>query len=125
MPTKHAQLLAVGAAVVAELVLGAFLVMRGGGTPANPNPYRVGDGFPVPPPCSLIDRALVSRLIGSDDHQLTYDNLSRQEPKRYSNIANVTFEIDNLDVRVDYQYPTRGDRFMPPPSPSIVPSTRR
>jgi hypothetical protein len=71
---KRSHLVAVGAAVVAELVLGAFLVARGGGnssSAANPNPYRVGEGFPVPPPCSMIDRALVNLILGTEDNQLT------------------------------------------------------
>lgn len=165
MPSSRQQLLAVGAVVAVELLLGAFLVARGGGTPANPNPYRVGEGFPVPPPCSMIDRALVGKVLGSDDHQLTestgleggddplrtcvfqaarselatvgvsmvshlvqgqleisalgisdfepLDNLTRQEAKRYDNYASIAFEIDNLDVRVDYRYPAKGG--MPPP----------
>jgi hypothetical protein len=163
---------AVGAAVVAELVLGAFLVARGGGTPAapaNPNPYRVGEGFPVPPPCSMIDRALVTKIVGSGDHQLTEanriedddpvrtctftatkpelgdvsvgmrsrligrngpleisalgiseyqptDNLSPDVPKRTLNNVHVNFQIDNLDVGVDYGFPATRDRFLPPPA---------
>jgi hypothetical protein len=68
---NRTRLLAVGAAVVAELVLGAFLVATGGGSPANPNPYRVGEGFLVPPPCSMIDRGPVSGVLGTDDFRLT------------------------------------------------------
>lgn len=102
MPGKRLQLVAVGAAVVAELVLGVFLVVRGGGTPAapaNPNPYRVGEGFPIPPPCSMIDRRLVEAVPGTADlYPSGSDRVDDNDPIRVCRFAAARIELGEVTV---------------------------
>ncbi|HEV2780937.1 MAG TPA: hypothetical protein VGX25_16255 [Actinophytocola sp.] len=74
MPGRLGTALAIGAAVAAELVLGVLLVITGGGAPEVVNPWRVGDGFPQPPPCSMIDRSRVAALLGGAVGETTLED---------------------------------------------------
>jgi hypothetical protein len=62
--------LAVGALVVAEAALGVMLFVRGSDVGPN-NPWRVGDGFPTPPDCSLMNRSQVDKVLTDANSQLT------------------------------------------------------
>ncbi|ONI82891.1 hypothetical protein ALI144C_17675 [Actinosynnema sp. ALI-1.44] len=70
-------LVAVGLLVVAEVALGVLLVVNGGDRDTTPNPWRTGDGYRQPPPCSALDRALADRLITPGtpvDDRSTYED---------------------------------------------------
>jgi hypothetical protein len=56
-------LLAVGSLVAAEAALGVMLVVNGA-EDTTPNPWRTGDGYPQPPPCSVVDQELLAAVIG-------------------------------------------------------------
>ncbi|ALG09156.1 hypothetical protein AOZ06_21570 [Kibdelosporangium phytohabitans] len=67
----------VGLLVAAEVALGVLLVATGGDRDTTPNPWRTGDGYRQPPPCSALDRELVHRLIGPGkplDDRSTYED---------------------------------------------------
>jgi hypothetical protein len=76
MSAKVRTALAVGALVAAEIALGILLFIRGTEDVQPVNPWRVGDGFPMPPDCSIADESQLKRMLG--DHGRT-DKSSRED----------------------------------------------
>lgn len=111
--------MAVGALVAAEIALGIMLFIRGTADVEPVNPWRVGDGFPEPPDCSIASDAQLERMLGDHGTTSTYrrENLGPVRVCVYKTSSPVKEESKHVELTMQSKIDHVAGWQVPPPGP--------